>query len=444
MRKKAILALVVVAAGALALTVALTRGPAPEATKAASHREAPLISQDQTADVSDFYMFVSPDNPDTVTLIADWIPFEEPSAGPNWYSFSENARYEIKIDNTGDARPDITYRFEFRDNPAATFGPLGCTSGTCQFYTLTKIENGHATVLGRTFPVGPNNIGPKFTPSYQSIFNSQVRNLPGGAGKVFVGQADDPFFGDIAAAFDAVTIRNDFGQKGGGSDSFAGFNIHATALQVPKADLKGAGDVIGGWAASYRPASFVGKRGNRWVQVARLANPLTNELLIPTTRKDQWNARNPRGDSTFTQYLTDPILAPVINQLYGLQIPTTNRSDLRAIFHQGLPGLNQFGNVDADMLRLNLSIAPAANPNRLTVAAMDNAGWPNGRRLIDDVIDLAENGLEGAFFTPQYWPVVLGDGVDGNDKPYQSTFPYVALPNQGFANSHGVVQPPTP
>ncbi len=299
-------------------------------------------------------------------------------------------------------------------------------------------------MLGRTFPVGPNNIGPKFTPNYQSIFNSQVRNLPGGAGKVFVGQADDPFFGDIAAAFDAVTIRNDFGQKGGGSDSFAGFNVHATALQVPKADLKGAGDVIGGWAASYRPASFVGKGGNRWVQVARLANPLTNELLIPTTRKDQWNARNPRGDSTFTQYLTDPILAPVINQLYGLQIPTTNRSDLRAIFHQGLPGLNQFGNVDADMLRLNLSIAPAANPNRLTVAAMDNAGWPNGRRLIDDVIDLAENGLEGAFFTPQYWPVVLGDGVDGNDKPYQSTFPYVALPNQGFANSHGVVQPPTP
>ena len=129
MRKKAILALVVVAAGALALTVALTRGPAPTATNAASHREAPLISQDQTADVSDFYMFVSPDNPNTVTLIADWIPFEEPAAGPNWYSFSENARYEIKIDNTGDARPDITYRFEFRDNPSATFGPLGCISG---------------------------------------------------------------------------------------------------------------------------------------------------------------------------------------------------------------------------------------------------------------------------------------------------------------------------
>jgi len=445
MRRKATVALLALAAAALGLTVAFTRGPAPEDARTASHREAPLISQDQTADVTDFYAFVSPDDPDTVTLIADWIPFEEPSAGPNWYGFSENARYEIKIDNTGDGRADITYRFEFRDNPSATFGPLGCIGGTCQFGTLTKIENGRARVLTRSLAVGPNNIGPKFTPNYQSIFNSQIRALPGG-GKVFTGQADDPFFGDIAAAFDSVTIRpfpSSAGQNGGGIDSLAGFNVHVTALQLPISEVEGDGDVIGAWAASYRPANYVGGSGGRWVQVARLANPLTNELIIPTTLKDQWNRGAPHRDARYNGYLTEPILAPVINGLYGLEIPTTGRTDLLAIFHSGLPGLNAFG-TNSDMLRLNLAIPPAAAPNRLTVAANDNAGWPNGRRLVDDVIDLALNGVEGAFFTPQYWPVVLGDGVNGNDRTFQSTFPYVALPHQGFTSSHGDPQPTTP
>jgi hypothetical protein len=180
------------------------------------------------------------------------------------------------------------------------------------------------------------------------------------------------------------------------------------------------------------------------VQVARLANPLTNELIIPTNLKDEWNRGAPNRDARYTANLTEPILAPVINSLFGLEIPTTGRTDLQAIFHQGLPGLDQFGTVDSDLLRLNLAIGPAASPNRLTVAANDNAGWPNGRRLLDDVIDLALNGVEGAFFTPQYWPVVLGDGVNGNDKPYQSAFPYVALPHQGFANSHGDPQPAIP
>ena len=444
MRRKALLGLLVAAATALALTVALTRGPAPEATTAASHREAPLISQDQTADVTDFYAFVSPDAPDTVTLIANWIPFEEPAAGPNWYGFSENARYEIKVDNTGDARADITYRFTFRDNPNASFGPLGCVGGTCQLGTLTVIERGEgARVVARNLKVGPNNIGPKFTPSYQSIFNSQLATA--GGMKVFTGQADDPFFGDIAAAFDSVTIRNGTGNKGGGIDSFAGFNVHSTALQVPKEDLLGkSGDVIGAWAAAYRPANFVGERGNRWVQVSRLANPLTNELIVPTPLKDMWNGRGPRGDARFDQYLTEPILAPVVNSLYGLEIPTTGRTDLLAIFHRGLQGLNAFGAVSSDMLRLNTAIPPATTPNRYGAALGDNAGWPNGRRLLDDVIDISLNGLEGALFTPQYWPAVLGDGVDANDKAYQSSFPYVALPHQGFANTHGDPQPVTP
>jgi hypothetical protein len=442
MRRKALLVLAVAAAGALALTVALLHG-GPKSVKAASHREAPLVSQDATIDSTDFYAFVSPDKPDTVTLIADYIPFEEPSAGPNWYAFSTHARYDINVDNTGDAKPDIVYRFTFADNPKASFGPLGCIGGACQLYTLVKIQGGHTTTLIKNGAVGPNNIGPKFTPNYSSIMASESKGISGG-GQVFVGQADDPFFGDIGAAFDAVTFRDDFGAHGGGKDAFAGFNVHVLALQLPKSEVKGAGDVIGTWTSASRPASYVGKKGGKWVQVSRLANPLTNELLIPTTLKDEWNADGPKGDAEYDKWLTDPILAGVINQLYGLAIPTTGRTDLLAIFHQGLAGLNKFGSVDSDMLRLNLSIAPAANPNRLTVAAGDTAGWPNGRRLGDDVIDLAENGLEGFFFTPKYFPALLGDGVDGNDKPYQSAFPYVAAPHEGFADSHSTTQPVTP
>ncbi len=441
MRRMKLLALFVLGA-ALAATLGLSVGSAPEAATSASHREAPLISQDPTADVTDFYAFVSPDNPETVTLIADWIPFEEPSAGPNWYGFSTHARYDINIDNTGDARADIVYRFEFRDNPDASFGPLGCIGGACQYGMLTRIANGRATVISRNLVVGPNNIGPTFTPNYQSIFNSQIKAIAGG--KAFVGQADDPFYGDIAAAFDSVTIRNGTGSTGGGSDSFAGFNVHVTALQLSKSVLEGDGDIVGAWASASRPAAYVGKQGHRWVQVSRLGNPLTNELLIPTTLKDEWNARRPAGDARYNGFLTEPTLAGVINQLYGLEIPTTGRTDLLAIFHQGLDGLNRFGTRDSDMLRLNLSIAPTVNPNRYGAALGDLAGWPNGRRLVDDVIDIAENGLEGALFTPQYWPVVLGDGVDANDKPYQSTFPYVALPHEGYANGHGALQPVTP
>ena len=143
MRRKAIVAAALVAvAGAIAAVLGLSSGPDP--TTAASHREAPLISQDPTADVTDLYAFVSPDKPNTVTFIADWIPFEEPSAGPNWYSFSTKARYEIKIDNTGDARPDITYRWTFKDgaNSLSDALPLGCLASPCQTYTLTQITDG--------------------------------------------------------------------------------------------------------------------------------------------------------------------------------------------------------------------------------------------------------------------------------------------------------------
>jgi Domain of unknown function (DUF4331) len=451
-RRKVLAATVVVAAGALALTLAVTSGPSPDPATSASHREAPLISEDPSVDATDVYAFVSPDKPDTVTLMADWNPFEEPSAGPNWYGFSTTARYDLNVDNTGDGKPDITYRFQFKNtaNSSSNALPLGCIASPCQTYTVTKITGNQKQVVGSNLPVAPNNIGPRTFPnnSYPGIWNSTIRNLSGG-GQVFAGPADDPFFGDIGAAFDLIGFRFDLGAKGGGKDAFAGFNVHVTAIQVPISQVKGAGDIIGVWADSERPAVQV--RGRKattvWKQVARLGNPLVNELLITTNVKDQWNQNVPAGDAQYDNFLLQPKLAPVINSLYNLQIPTDGRTDLKAIFHQGLPDLNQFGSVSADMLRLNLAIPPATNPNRLTVAATpaDPAGWPNGRRLLDDVIDLAENGLEGAFFTPQYWPVVLGDGVNNNDVPYQNTFPYVAQPAQGFADSHGVVtNPPQP
>jgi Domain of unknown function (DUF4331) len=443
----------VAAAAALAVTLAATVGPSPDGANSASHREAPLISQDPSVDPTDVYAFVSPDKPDTVTIIADWNPFEEPSAGPIWYGFSNSARYDLNVDNTGDGKPDIIYRFQFKDtgNASSSALPLGCNANPCQTYTLTKITGNRQQVIGNNLPVAPNNIGPRTfqNNSYPGIWSSSVKSIPGG--QVFAGPADDPFFGDIGAAFDLLGFRFMFGANGGGKDAFAGFNVHVTAIQVPISDLKGSGDIIGVWADSERPVVKVqGKKVNTvWQQVARLGNPLVNELLISTDQKDEWNSDVPAGDAKYDGFLTKPILAPVVNSLYGLQIPTDGRSDLKAIFHQGLPDLNQFGSVSADMLRLNVTIPPTpfAQQNRLTVAAdpADAAGWPNGRRLVDDVIDLAENGLEGAFFTPKYWPVVLGDGVNNNDVPYQQVFPYVALPAEGFANSHGVVtNPPTP
>lgn len=453
MRRKTVVATVVVAAGALAATLALTLGPSPDPATSASHREAPLISQDQTGDSTDLYAFVSPDKPDTVTIIADYVPFEEPAAGPNWYAFSTSARYDLNIDNTGDAKPDVTYRFTFRDtgNANSSALPLGCIASPCQTYTVTLIKGGQSQVIASGLPVAPTNIGPRTFPNgYAGVLNATIKGLPGG-GQVFAGPAEDPFFGDIGAAFDLLGFRFDLGAKGGGKDAFAGFNVHSIAIQVPKAALQGNGDVIGVWTAASRPVAVVkGKKVKTvWKQVSRLGNPLVNELLIPTSMKDAWSATEPSADSQFDKYLTSPILAPVINQLYKLQIPTSGRTDLLAIFHQGLPDLNKFGSVSADMLRLNLSIPPTpfGQQNRLTVAASpaDPAGWPNGRRPIDDVIDLAENGLEGAFFTPQYWPVVLGDGVNSNDVPYLTSFPYVALPAEGYADSHGVVTtPPQP
>ena len=428
---------------ALAAAVLVLRGPAPEAGKASSHREAPLIAEDPSADTTDLYAFRSPDAPDALTVIANWIPAEDPAAGPNWYRFSERARYLIKIDRNGDAKPDVTYRLRFTNREDSLF--LG---NTVQDYTVTRVTRGDEEVIARGV-TPPNNIGPRSTPNYNQLAQNAVTPLRGG-GKVFAGQREDAFFADIGAIFDLVAIRKGTGNMGGGKDFFAGYAVHGIALQIPIAQLDDADHVVGVWATTERPRLKIRQyrrngvrrfhQERHWVQVSRLGNPLINEVVIPTKLKDRWNRLSPDSDAQFEQYYREPILAKVINQLYGLGVPETNRDDLVAVLLTGVPGLNFTGSKLADMLRVNLSIAPTATPNRLGVLGGDTAGFPNGRRLEDDVVDIAERAVAGKL---KGHPAgdLLGDGVDGNDVTRLGSFPYENDPPSGFDNSKGQQKP---
>jgi hypothetical protein len=428
---------------AVAATVLLVRGPATDAGRASSHREAPLIAEDPSADTTDLYAFRSMDAPNSLTVIANWIPAEDPAAGPNWYRFSERARYSIKIDRNGNGKPDVIYRFRFKNRDGALF--LG---NTVQDYVATRVTNGQEVVVARGV-TPPNNIGPRTTPNYRQLAQNGVTSLAGG-GKVFAGQREDAFFADIGAIFDLVAIRKGTGNMGGGKDFFAGYAVHGIALQIPIAQLDDSDHTVGVWATTERPRMKIREyRQNgvrrfqnerQWVQVSRLGNPLINEVIIPTKLKDLWNRLSPATDAQFVQYYRQPLLAAVINQLYGLGVPETNRDDLVAVLLTGVPGLNNTGQTLADELRVNLSIPPSATPNRLGVFGGDLAGFPNGRRLNDDVIDIAERAVAGKL---KGHPAgdLLGDGVDGNDVPNLAGFPYEADPQSGFDNTKGQQKP---
>ena len=445
MRKLAVL--VLVAAGLAALFAALaSRGGSPGAAQASSHREAPLISEDPSADNTDTYAFRSPDRPDTVTIIANYIPGEDPAAGPNWYTFSPSARYVVYADKNGDGKPDITWRFRFKNG-----APVAFLQNTQQSYTVTRVEGKSSKVVGSGLLTPPDNIGPRSTPGYHALAMAGVHDLNDGS-KVFAGQRDDSFFGDIGAAFDLVAIRKGTGASGGGKDFFAGYAVHTVSLQVPLSQLDNGGNhIVGVWAASERPKLTVEGKGNKvrratkWVQVSRLGNPLINELLIPTGLKDKWNASTPNNDKQFEQYYSSPVLAKLLNQLYPQFGPfqETNRTDLVSVLLTGLkePNLNYTGTTPADEIRLNLAIAPTAavgHGNRLGVLGGDLAGYPNGRRLEDDVIDISERAVGGVLIGHS---LPLGDGVDANDVPYLTSFPYQADPFSGYDNTKGLQQP---
>src|SRR5689334_551412 len=439
--------------------------------KASSHREAPLISQDPMADNTDLYAFRSPDRPDTVTIVANYIPLESPAGGPNFPAFDDTVLYEINVDNDGDAREDLTYQFRFHTetrNPETFLyntGPISSLDdpnwNRPQTYTVTLVQHGpgsseRSSVLGADLPTPPDNIGPRSTPSYDALAAAAVRNLPGGI-RVFAGQRDDPFFVDLGSVFDLAGLRpfNPFHliplPAAAGRDAVARYNTHSIAIQVPINQLVQAPNTtIGIYASASRQAIRVLRRDGsadefgQFVQVSRLAEPLINEAVIPLGRKDEWNRSDPEDDAEFEGFYTRPEVSRLENLLYGsalAPVDEMNRTDLVAILLTGVPGLNFTGARKADLLRLNTSVPPSASPSRLAVLDGDLAGFPNGRRLSDDVVDIELRAfaqgygsfLNGLLGLPNKSPNnLLGDGVDGNDRPFLPVFPYVALPHQGY------------
>jgi hypothetical protein len=428
MRKhRAFILLAVVGAALAALFVARL---APSSGNASSHREAPLISEDPTADNTDLYAFRSPDNPSTLTIVSNWIPGEDPAAGPNYYSFSQSAKYNIYVDRNGDGRPELTYSFRFKTPTGPYF--LGNTQ-----QTWTARLNGKPFATGKT-PI--DNIGPRFNgfvgvKDYEAAAEQTIVTKNGV--KIFAGQRDDPFFGDVGAIFDLVAIRKagTTGNMGGGKDFLSGYNVHTIALQIPIKQVDTKSHTIGVWSSTERQNVTVnGKLHRGWTQVSRLGEPLINEVVIPTGIKDLWNRTTPAQDEQFVKYYKTPILAAVLNKLYKLGVPTTNRDDLVAVLLTGIPKVTFTGKTPADELRINLAIpvTPAGKVSRMGVLGGDNAGFPNGRRLADDIVDIEEQAVAG-FLKGKKVP--LGDGVDANDVANLGHFPYVAAPHSGYENA---------
>lgn len=456
------------ATGALALLVALTIGPRPDSAGASSHAEAPLIGQDPRADNTDVYAFVSPDRPDTATIVANYIPLEAPASGPNFYGFDDSVRYDLNVDQDGDGEEDLAYQFRFKTDTrnGGTFlyntGPVTSPSdgdfNRPQTYSVTRVRGSRRTLLGSGLSVPPVNVGPRSTPDYEATSNAAVESLPGGI-KVFAGQVDDPFFVDLGSIFDLAGLRPfnnlhaiPIGVEDG-VDAVAKYNTHTIAIQVPISQLTMAGHpTIGIYASANRQRVRILKKDGSsehqdgWVQVSRLGEPLINEVIIPLEDKDRWNRTEPSDDEQFVNYYRSPELAGIANGLYAAldNADETGRDDLVAILLTGVEGLNFTGSTKADLLRLNTSIAPTApvgQGDRLGVLSGDLAGFPNGRRLEDDVVDIELRAvaqgygefLNGLLGLPNRSPNnLLADGVNANDKPLRTSFPYVALPHQGY------------
>jgi Domain of unknown function (DUF4331) len=450
----------IAAASALALGAGLFLSLGPSASVASSHREAPLTAADPQIDNTDVYAFVSPDRPKSVTLVSSWIPFEEPAGGPNFYLWAEHTNYDINIDNDGDARPDIIYRWNFTTHyrNANSFiynnGPVTSLNDknllVYQTYNLTRIMwkgNGHADRdrLLHDAKVVPSNVGAASMPGYNSnLFDAGVISAHHGI-KSWVGQSDDPFFLDLRV-FDLLYGGN---LSEAGDDTLPGFNVNTFAIQVPKGQVRGPhGPVLGVWSTASRPSMRVEKSNGtqtfsgHYVQVSRLGMPLVNEVVVPVGAKDYFNASKPKADAQFLGAVNDPELPHIVNAVYpGLSVPDSNphkkgiqRDDLIAVFLTGLKGLNQPTHVQpSEMLRLNIDIAPCTSScSRLGVIGGDVAGFPNGRRLWDDIIDVALRVTEGVLL-PNHSSAAdtLGDGVNANDVPFLNSFPYVAYPHSG-------------
>jgi hypothetical protein len=408
----------------------------PGAAAASSHREAPLISGTPQYDNTDVYAFVSPDKPDTTTIVANWIPFEEPAGGPNFFTFAEDAQYDLHIDNNGDAQGDLLYRFTFETHVKnkKTFlyntGPVESLDdpdlNITQTYDidLLRLRNQHLvsrTKVADDVPVAPSNVGKASMPDYATLRSQAVHRLAGGASS-FAGQADDPFFLDLRV-FDLL-YGGDLSEVG--NDTLKGYNVNSIALQVPTHLITESAKqpIVGIWSTTQRKNAQ-----GHFTQVSRLGMPLVNEVVNPIKDKDKFNASAPWNDGRFLKNVTEPELPKLIEGIYKIPAPAEPRNDLVEVFLTGVKGLNQPPHVrPAEELRLNTSIEPAAEPKRLGVLDGDNAGFPNGRRLTDDVIDASLQVVEGELVGSEN---DLGDAVDTNDKEFEKAFPYVALPTEG-------------
>jgi hypothetical protein len=425
---------------------------------AASHREAPLISMDPEADITDFFMFRSyePGKSDKVDLIMDVIPGEEPSSGPNYWNFDPNVDYIINVDNNRDGREDLAFRFRFKTEIRGTAkaaglflpyvalppitkldGPGSEGLGLRQTYSVEMIQGGgvKTTKLADGLIAVPSNVGPRTMPDYDALAAQGVYNLPGG-GRVFAGQRDDPFAIDLGAIFDTLNIRSP------GTDMLSGFNVHSIALELPASMLTQDGKsaeqtsqpLLGGYGETDRPFVTVRREGPQpsshvpMVQVQRLANPLVNEAIIGVADKDRWNATEPEDEAQFLDYYLNPRLALALQLVFGAPAPTTNRTDLRDLLLKYQPSDTRL----SELLRLNLGVAPKplAQQQPLTVLAGDNAGWPNGRRPIDDVTDIAIRVVGGTNYS------MAGDNVTLNDKALPTAFPFLASPWDGRNRQH--------
>ena len=414
-----------VAASSLAVGAAVGIG----ASSASSHREAPLIAGSPKLDNTDVYAFVSPDKTDTATIVANFNPYEDPAGGPNFYSFDPKAKYNINLDTNGDAKADIIYSWRFKTtvrNPLTFLyntGPVtrlgDADLNVIQRYTLIKWQRGKGVkTIASGLYTAPANVGTASMPDYSAL-RKQATYARNGV-TTFAGQADDPFALDLRV-FNLLYGAN---LSEVGNDSLKGYNVQSIAIQVPVKDLGGAKNIVGVWSTTRKETS----RGT-FTQVSRLGMPLVNEVVIPLKDKDRFNASKPSGDGQFLSYVVKPELPKLLNAVYGLAVPKEPRKDLVQVFLTGVPGLNQPKNVvGSEMLRLKLTPFAGQTFNRLGVIGGDLNGFPNGRRLQDDVLDASLQVVAGELVGK---PNDLGDGVDANDVPFTSTFPYVALPHSG-------------
>ncbi len=470
-----------------------------------SHREAPEISKDPVADSTDVYAFVSPDEPTTVTLIANYIPLQAPDGGPNFYEFGDRVVYEMHIDNTGDGAPDISFQFRFttvnnspssflyNDGPITALTPPSPSSpwNRQQTYSLVRVDHGHRggariTELGSGLLSPPCNIGPLSTPNYSALANAAIHEVSAGgfSVKVFAGQRAEGFYVDLGAVFDLGDLRPFAGDHAGGPaaglmngmpgvNSTADVNVHSLALQVPIRQLIGASGVIGVWTTASRQRARVdasdredGVGVGPWTQVSRLGNPLVNEVIIGIGDKNDWNRQPPVADGhQFLHYFQRPLLATLLPSLYPGVFPnlgaynamaSNTRPDIVAILLTGLPpgvipGFTNFNGtgVKADELRLNTAIPPARAPSDLGLLGGDLSGFPNGRRVFDDVATIELRAIAGATlplvdkgFTADAAAGLVSFGLTTGDhdltahgtERYLTTFPYLGHPYSGWSN----------